>query len=115
MNILLNYSFTKNQAEAFIKGAVCNFMFIFVKNCIMYILYDGADKMSGIKQEQPLALYVHCGAHCTNLIAQKACLASLLIRDALVSQSGKFKTIHAAIAHAENPSCTAVIPLCTTR
>lgn len=46
--------------------------------------YDGAANMSGkhagaqalIKQEQPLALYVHCGAHCTNLITQKACLAS---------------------------------------
>ena len=24
-----------------------------------------------IKQEQPLALYIHCGAHCTNLITQK--------------------------------------------
>lgn len=80
--------------------------------------------MSGIKQKQPLALHVHCGAHCPNLIAQKACLALVLIRNALdwvnqlgvlFSQSGKFKTIHAAIAHAENPSCAAVKPLCPTR
>ncbi|XP_035991961.1 zinc finger MYM-type protein 1-like [Fundulus heteroclitus] len=94
--------------------------------------YDGAANMSGkhagvqalIKQEQPLALFVHCGAHCTNLIAQKACLASVLIRDALdwvnqlgvlFSQSGKFKAIHAATAHTENPSCTAIKPLCPTR
>lgn len=39
--------------------------------------YDGAANMSGnhagaqalIKKEQPLAPYVHCGAHCANLIA----------------------------------------------
>lgn len=84
--------------------------------------YDGAANMSAkhfgaqamIKQEQPQALYVHCGAHCTNLIAQKACLASILIRDfldwvnqlgVLLSQSGKFKAIHETIAHAENPLC----------
>ena len=94
--------------------------------------YDGAANMAGkhagaqalIKQEQPLALFVHCGAHCTNLVTQKACLASVLIRDSLdwvnqlgvlLSHSGKFKAIHAAIAHAENPSCTAIKPLCPTR
>lgn len=94
--------------------------------------YDGAANMSGkyagaqalIKQEQPLALYVHCGAHCTNLVVQKACLASVLIRDSLdwvnqlgvlLSQSGKFKAIHAEIAHAENASFTAIKPLCPTR
>ena len=39
--------------------------------------YDGAANMSGkfngcqalIKAEQPLAKYIHCGAHCTHLIA----------------------------------------------
>ena len=44
--------------------------------------YDGAANMAGkhagaqalIKQEQPVALYVHCGAHCTHLVTQKACL-----------------------------------------
>ena len=60
--------------------------------------YDGAANMSGkhagaqvlTKQKQPLALYIHCGAHCANLIAQKACLACVLIRDALdwVNQLG---------------------------
>lgn len=94
--------------------------------------YDGAANMSGkhvgaqalIKQHQPVALYVHCGAHCTNLITQKACLASVLIRDSLdwvhqlgvlLSQSGKFKEIHAAIAQAENTSRIAIKPLCPTR
>lgn len=94
--------------------------------------YDGAAYMSGsmdrqalIKQEQPLALYVHCGAHCTNVVAQKACLASVLIRDSLdwvnqlgvlLSQSGKFKAMHAATAHVENPSpFTAMKPLCPTK
>uniref|UniRef100_A0A8C6NYU6 DUF4371 domain-containing protein n=1 Tax=Nothobranchius furzeri TaxID=105023 RepID=A0A8C6NYU6_NOTFU len=94
--------------------------------------FDGAANMAGmhagaqarIKQEQPLALYIHCGAHCTNLITQKVCSASVLVRDSLdwvnqlgvlLSHSGKFKAIHAAIAHAENPSFTAIKPLCPTR
>ena len=84
--------------------------------------HSGAQAL--IKQEQPLALYVHCGAHCTNLITQKACLASVLTRDSLdwvhqlgvlLSQSGKFKAIHAAIAQAENTSFTTIKPLCPTR
>ena len=42
--------------------------------------YDGAANMSGkysgaqaeLKRQQPLALFVHCGAHCLNLITQSA-------------------------------------------
>ena len=42
--------------------------------------YDGAANMAGsytgcqaiISRMQPLALYVHCGAHCVNLVAQSA-------------------------------------------
>lgn len=42
--------------------------------------YDGASNMSGkykgcqaeMKKVQPLAMYVHCGAHVTNLITAKA-------------------------------------------
>lgn len=49
--------------------------------------YDGASNMSGtysgtqalIREKQPLALYVHCGAHCVNLVTQKACLASRVV------------------------------------
>ena len=46
--------------------------------------YDGAANMAGIysgaqaiKKHQPLAPYVHCGAHCVNLTTQHACTASL--------------------------------------
>lgn len=54
--------------------------------------YDGAANMSGkytgaqavLKRQHPLALYVHCGAHCLNLITQSACTASLLTRDSLL-------------------------------
>ena len=75
--------------------------------------YDGAANMSGkfsgaqavLKKEQPLALYVHCGAHCVNLITQSACSASTLLRDTLQwvhdlgtlsNQSGKFKWVLAS-------------------
>ncbi|KAK0146632.1 Zinc finger MYM-type protein 1 [Merluccius polli] len=79
--------------------------------------YDGASNMS--------AVHVHCGAHCINLVTQKACSASILIRDALdwvnqlgvlCSQSGKFKTLFKDIA-SSNPDipCTAIRPLCPTR
>lgn len=76
--------------------------------------YDGAANMSGrhsgaqaeLKRQQPLALHVHCGTHCLNLISQSACLASPVIRDALPwihelgtlsHQSGKCKTIFSAV------------------
>ena len=50
--------------------------------------YDGASNMSGVYsgcqaivlEKQPLALYVHCGAHCCNLVAQKACTAVHIVR-----------------------------------
>ena len=53
--------------------------------------YDGAASMSGhktgvaaqIQQEQPLALYVHCLAHCTNLCLQTVGKQSTIIHDAL--------------------------------
>ncbi len=46
--------------------------------------YDGASNMSGmfsgaqaeIEQKCPLALFVHYGSHCTNLVTQQACEAS---------------------------------------
>ena len=78
-----------------------------------------------VKRQQPLALYVNCGAHCLNLITQAACQASPLIRDALQwvhelgtlsKQSGKFKAIFAGIAAGshEGPA-TSLRPLCPTR
>ena len=53
--------------------------------------YDGAANMSGkyagaqayVTQAQPLALFVHCGPHCVNLITQATCAASSVVRDAL--------------------------------
>ncbi len=53
--------------------------------------YEGAANMLGshagaqvdLKRQQPLALHVHCGTHCLNLITQSACLASPVICDTL--------------------------------
>ena len=53
--------------------------------------YDGAATMSGVKNgvaakiraEEPRALYVHCLAHCLNLVLQDASRQVELIRDAL--------------------------------
>jgi len=81
--------------------------------------YDGAANMAGkysgaqaiLRRQQPLALYVHCGAHCSNLITQAACSASPLIQDSLFwvhqlgvlfGQSGKFKAMFADIATTDN-------------
>uniref|UniRef100_A0A3B5QLP4 TTF-type domain-containing protein n=1 Tax=Xiphophorus maculatus TaxID=8083 RepID=A0A3B5QLP4_XIPMA len=93
--------------------------------------YDGAANMAGrfsgaqavLKKEQPLVLYVHCGAHCVNLITQCACNSSPLLCDALQwvhelgtlsKQSGKFKGILAQHTVPEGPTRT-VKPLCPTR
>lgn len=94
--------------------------------------YDGAANMSGkycgtqalIRVKQPLALYVHCGAHCVNLITQKACTASTIVRDALdwvhqlgvlCGQSGKFKQLFNQIAISDHGTSSALKPLCATR
>ena len=53
--------------------------------------YDGAANMAGIysgaqaiiKKHQPLAPYVHCGAHCMHLITQHSCTASSVVCDSL--------------------------------
>jgi len=96
--------------------------------------YDGAANMSGIyngtqaliRQKYPLALFVHCGSHCTNLVAQHACEASSVVRDALslindlgvlVHQSGKAKaTLLTCVASVKpGTSIEAIRPLCPTR
>ena len=46
--------------------------------------YDGASSMAGqysdcqafIRQKNPLALYVHCGAHCVNLVMEAVAVCS---------------------------------------
>ena len=61
-----------------------------IKN-LRFQTYDGAGNMTGkdngcqaiIKQSQPLALYVHCGPHVTNLVAKYICNEIKEIRNAL--------------------------------
>lgn len=91
--------------------------------------YGGAANMSGkyagvqafLRQAQPLALFVHCGPHCVNLITQATCAASSVVRDALqwvhelghlFGLSGRFKTIFCNIATSEHGSFTTLTPLC---
>lgn len=75
------------------------------------------DRMQGaqayLKKEQRLAVSVHCGPHCVNLITQAACVSSLIIRDAmqlvhqlgvLFNQSGKFKTVFIAVVKSDHTS-----------
>lgn len=53
--------------------------------------YDGASNMSGqyrgcqaiIAEEQPLALYVYCGAHSVNLVSQSVSDGCPTVRDSL--------------------------------
>lgn len=96
--------------------------------------YDGATNMSGkykgcqaeIKKIQPLAMYVHCGAHVTHLIISKAISNSLFMKNALdniqelgnlYKSSGKFKHLYLNIHtdDADSPSPTRLKPICPTR
>jgi hypothetical protein len=78
-------------------------------------IYDGASNMSGQykgcqavrREKQPLALYVHCCAHCTNLVSKSVSEAVTPVRDAmqllqelgsLFSQSLKCRSSFAKIA-----------------
>ncbi|KAK0152297.1 Zinc finger MYM-type protein 1 [Merluccius polli] len=101
--------------------------------CLRGQTYDGAANMSGkhsgvqaeMKRQQPLALYVHCGTHCLNLITQSACESSPLIHGALqwvhelgtlCKLSGKFKGIFLGIKAASGDGASASLrPLCPTR
>jgi len=77
--------------------------------------YDGAANMSGayngcqavLCREQPLAAYVHCSAHCSNLVACAVCSSSIVVRDSvqnvndfgvLCNVSGNFKALFTKIA-----------------
>jgi hypothetical protein len=60
-----------------------------------------------IREKQPLALYVHCGAHCINLVSLNVCEAVAPVRDvmqllqelgSLFSQSIRCRTTFAKIA-----------------
>ena len=96
--------------------------------------YDGASNMSGkfkgcqaeIKKLQPLAIYVHCGAHVTQIVTSKAVQSAPFIRDALdhvqelgtlYSQSGKLKHLYLNM-HTDDtdiPCPTRLKPICPTR
>jgi len=96
--------------------------------------FDGAANMSGIyngaqaviQKDYPLATFVHCGSHCTNLVAQNACEASPVVRDAIAvvhelgvffHQSGKAKTalISNIAVNSPGSSVEGIRPLCPTR
>ena len=71
-----------------------------------------------IKKIQPLALYVHYGAHVSHLIASKAVNESIIIRNylntvqdlgSLYNQSGKFKQLF------QNNENNVIKQLCPTR
>ncbi|KMQ84012.1 zinc finger mym-type protein 1-like protein, partial [Lasius niger] len=98
--------------------------------------YDGAPTMSGckggvqalIKEKQPLALFVHCGAHCVNLVTKDVCEVSNTVRNSmqwapelgvLFNRSAKAKTQFTKIKEAENEgpvtNMAKIKPLCPTR
>jgi hypothetical protein len=106
---------------------------------LRYQTYDGAANMSGshngcqavVKRDQPLALYVHCGAHVTHLVASSASSSIPLIRDSLSlvqdlgnlnKASGKVKLIfkrmesNIDVASCDTPQAfQSIKPLCPTR
>lgn len=94
--------------------------------------YDGASNMSGIyngcqaiiQKEQPLALYVHCAAHCVNLVSQSTCESIPVVRDALgtVQELGALFSASSNLRHsffvnaqADDISIRKIKPLCPTR
>ena len=94
--------------------------------------YDGASNMAGhykgcqaeIKKVQPLAGYVHCGAHVTHLVVSKAIQNAQFIRDALdcvqelgnlYKSSGKFKTAYLSNEQHTDTTAKNVKPICPTR
>lgn len=74
-------------------------------------MYKGRQAI--ISGKQPLAAYVHCSAHCTNLVASAVCLSSAMVRDSmqlvndfgvLCNTSGNFKSIFGTIASSYSDS-----------
>lgn len=95
------------------------------------ITFDGAANMSGayngaqalIREQQPLALYVHCGAHCVNLALQSSLKSSAFVADTiqlvhelgvLYGKSSKFRTVFDQISKSTEVFFT-LKPLCPTR
>lgn len=71
--------------------------------------YDGAANIPvHLLERNSHWRYTHCGAHCVNLITQKACTASTIVRDALdwvhqsgvlCGQSGKIQTDVSSVSY----------------
>ncbi len=103
-------------------GVCLFFIFLYLhfsrrKQANMAGKYNGAQAI--VRKIQPLAPYVHCAAHCVNLITQRSCTASIFIRNSLdwvnelgvlFGQSGKLKDIFKGIARSDT-----IRPLCPTR
>ena len=96
------------------------------------LAFDGAANMAGsvrgaqaiLRDEQPQAMFVHCGAHCVNRVAKDGCDAAVLIRNALYnvnevgclfSESLKFREKFSELCISENVSPNKLRPLCPTR
>ncbi|KAF0288044.1 Zinc finger MYM-type protein 1 [Amphibalanus amphitrite] len=96
------------------------------------LAFDGAANMAGcvrgvqaiLREKQPKALFVHCGAHCVNLAAKESCDVSTMLRNALYTinevgrlfaESLKFREKFAELCVCENESPKKLRPLCPTR
>ena len=95
--------------------------------------YDGAANMSGkyrgcqaiIAEAQPLALFVHCGAHCVNLVSQFVAEACPTVRDAMqvINELGALfsmsltarSAFQRLVAESEAGHVKQIRPLCQTR
>ncbi|KAI4811394.1 hypothetical protein KUCAC02_014304 [Chaenocephalus aceratus] len=123
---------SNNYTSAVIQNEVLNIIANSIVRRITIQTYDGAANISGeskgvqalLREKQPLALYVHCGPHCVNLVTQTACSSSSVVSDALnlvhklgtlYHQSGKYDTIFKEIAQSEAGSLITLKPLCPTR
>lgn len=101
-------------------------------NFLRWQTYDGTANMSGIfngvqtifKKEQPLADYVHCTAHASNLAAQTVATSSILAASVMYAinelgnlflKSGKLKNIMKDIASTSELQVSTIRPLCLTR
>ena len=101
--------------------------------------YDGASNMSGkyngcqakLKELNPLANFVHCGAHVTHLVTSKAIQSSTIARNSLdavqqlgvlYKESGKYKNLYLSSDASDDTdsvqahsSVTGLKPICPTR
>lgn len=97
--------------------------------------YDGAGNMSGINkgvqtiiiEKQPLADYVHCGAHCCNLVMKASCESSRTVKNAMewahqlgilfsnTKAKAVFIHIHEDAVQGPIGNTAKIKPLCPTR